>query len=147
MVRKYFSTEDGNLETAILIGSREKVYSDIDLSFTKKPSGDVYKKREAAAVKQSVKNILLTNKTEKPFNADFGGGLNDILFELVDDDNEELIELAVVSAIENYEPRAKVLSVLVNMEPDNNTARVRVEFSVINLDQIVTLETSIIRLR
>ena len=58
---RQLSIEDGNLSSSILT-SREKKYSDIDLLFDKKPSGDIYKKQEAAAVKQSVKNIVSTTQ-------------------------------------------------------------------------------------
>ena len=72
-VTKAFSVEDGNLNSQPIIATRKVAYSDIDLTFTAKPSGDIYKKVDAADVKQSVKNLLLTNYTEKPFNMLFGG--------------------------------------------------------------------------
>lgn len=147
MVRKYFAPEDTNQQSALLIGSRRVPYSDIDLSFQKRPIGDIYKKTEAAAVKQAVKNLLLTNLTEKPFQPTFGGDLSKLLFELADDESSEILELAIITAIENWEPRAKVLSVRANVTPDNNTARIRVTFRVLNLEEEVTLETTVTRLR
>ena len=147
MVRRYFTPEDTNQETAILLGARRIPYSDIDLSFQKRPVGDIYKKREAAAVKQAVKNLLLTNLTEKPFQPTFGGDLSNLLFELANNDADEILELAVATAIENWEPRAKVTNIQVNVTPDNNTARVRVTFQVISIEEEVTLETTVIRLR
>ena len=65
---RVFSIEDGNLQSRSLVTSRNKLYSDIDLTFAKRPSGDVYKKTDGAAVKQSIKNLMLTNLGEKPFN-------------------------------------------------------------------------------
>ena len=62
-----FAVEDKNLNQASIIVSRNKLYRDIDLSFTVKPSGEIYKKIDAGAVKQSIKNLLLTNHFEKPF--------------------------------------------------------------------------------
>lgn len=147
MVRKYFAAEDGDLQTRSLVTSRSKTYSDLDLTFTKKPSGDVYKKTDAAAVKQAVKNLLLTNPGEKPFNPYFGGGLNDLLFELANDETNFLLTEYITAAIENFEPRAKLLSIVPNVTPDNNTARVKVEFQIVNTSETVTLETTVIRLR
>ena len=147
MVRRFFAAEDTNQQTEILYGSRPTPYSDIDLLFQKKPSGDIYKKREAAAVKQAVKNLLLTNRLEKPFLPTFGGDLSSILFELADDETDDILELAVTTAIENWEPRAKIKDLRVNMLPDSNTARVKVTFDVINLEEEVTLETTVTRLR
>lgn len=147
MVRKYFAAEDGDLQTRSLTTSRNKEYSDLDLTFTKKPSGDVYKKTNAAAVKQAVRNLLLTIPGEKPFNPYFGGGLNDLLFELANDDTNILLTEYITAAIENFEPRAKLLSIVPNVQPDNNTARVRVEFQVVNTSETVVFETTVIRLR
>ena len=147
MVRKYFAAEDGDLQTRSLTTSRNKEYSDLDLTFTKKPSGDVYKKTNAAAVKQAVRNLLLTTPGEKPFNPYFGGGLNDLLFELANDDTNILLTEYITAAIENFEPRAKLLSIVPNVQPDNNTARVRVEFQVVNTSETVVFETTVIRLR
>ena len=78
---RQLSIEDGNLKSSILT-SRQKKYSDLHLSFDKKPSGDIYKQQEAAAVKQSVKNIVSTNRNEKPFNVNFGADITGMLFEL-----------------------------------------------------------------
>lgn len=56
------SIEDRKLGTATVIGSRTKLYKDIDLSFAKQPNvGDIYKKSDAAAVKQAMRNLLSTN--------------------------------------------------------------------------------------
>ena len=146
MVTRAFAVEDGNLNTASLITSRTKVYSDIDLTFAKKPSGEIYKKTDAAAVKQAVKNLLLTNKYEKPFQPNFGGNLNDLLFELVDNDTVYEIDGAIREAIKRYEPRARVRQIATNLQADANTIGVTVTFQVINTEEVVTLETNITRL-
>ena len=147
MVRKYFAAEDGDLQTRSLVTSRDRLYSDLDLTFTKKASGDVYKKTDAAAVKQAVKNLLLTNVGEKPFHPFFGGGLNDLLFELADDETNVLLTEHITAAIRNFEPRAKLLSIIPNVQPDSNTARVKIEFQIVNTSETVTFETTVIRLR
>jgi hypothetical protein len=59
MVTRAFAVEDGNLNTTSLVTSRNRLYKDIDLTFAKKPSGEIYKKTDAAAVKQAVKNSII----------------------------------------------------------------------------------------
>lgn len=147
MAVRAFSVEDGNLSTqSTLTAARKRAFSDVDLAFTARPNGDVYKKTDAASIKQSVKNLLLTNTGEKPFSS-FGGNLSDFLFELADADIEFDIRDQVVRAIENYEPRAQVLDLEVFPNIDRNEIRVKITFLVKNIDQIVTLETNITRLR
>jgi len=147
MVTRAFAVEDGNLNTASLVTSRNRLYKDIDLTFAKKPSGEIYKKTDAAAVKQAVKNLLLTNKFEKPFQPEFGGDLNNLLFELVDNDTVYEIDGAIREAIRKYEPRARVRQVATNLQPDANSISVTVTFQIISTEEIVTLDTTITRLR
>ena len=146
-IRRVLSTEDGNLQKSALVSSRTVDYLDIDLTFSKRPSGDIYKKKDAAAVKQSVKNLLLTDFFEKPFQPFFGGNLRAMLFELADPDTEEEVEENIINAINNYEPRAEVQSIDVNVLPDQNDMRVSVVFQIVNTQETVTFTTNLSRLR
>jgi len=144
---KAFSIEDGNLATKPIITSRERIYKDIDLSFANRPSGDVYKKTDAAAVKQPIKNLLLISNTEKPFRPYFGGNLGRMLFELSEDYDEDNIRDTIMNAIGNFEPRARVRQVNVNTSPDFNSVDVTVIFQVISTSEVEQLNVSLTRLR
>jgi phage baseplate assembly protein W len=146
-IRRVLSIEDGNLQKSTLISSRTVDYLDIDLTFNKKPSNDVYKKRDAAAVKQSIKNLLLTDFYEKPFQPFFGGNLRAMLFELADEDTEDEVEQNIRDAITKYEPRAEILTITVNVLPDQNDMRVSVYFKIISTQETVTFTTNLSRLR
>ena len=141
------AAEDGFLEVSTLIGTRSRLYKDIDLTFANKPSGEIFKKESSAAVKQAVKNLMLTNYFEKPFQPKFGGNLRDMLFDLADDDAEEDIEDRIKNAISIFEPRAQALNVTAVATPDRNAIRVTVEFRVINTQETVTVTTVLARLR
>jgi phage baseplate assembly protein W len=147
MVTRAFAVEDGNLSTRSLVTTRTRLYSDIDLTFSKKPSGEIYKKTDAAAVKQAVKNLLLTNKYEKPFQPSFGGDLNNLLFELVDNDTVYELDAAVRETVARYEPRALIRTVKTNLQPDANNIDVTITFQVVNTEELITLGTTITRLR
>lgn len=145
---KAFAVEDGNPSVSTIIGSRSVEYKDIDLTFTNKSvSGEIYKKTSAAAVKQAVKNLVMTNFAEKPFNPNFGANIRSLLFELADEDIEEDIENNVISAINRSEPRAKILNVLANANPDRNAVDVTITFQVINTQEEVSLSIVLARLR
>lgn len=147
MATKAFSLQDGNLNTKTIRSARNREYIDIDLLFEHRPSGDIYKKKEAAAVKQAVKNLLLTSETEKPFNPKFGANLNSALFDLDTNYDPKYISDLIANAITIYEPRAKVLSVAVNVIPERNELRATIEFEVINIGEVVSLELNLARLR
>jgi phage baseplate assembly protein W len=141
---KIYSTEDGNLNTSIRI-VKEREYSDVDLSLTARTAtdGDVFKKTDAASVKQAIKNLLLTNKFEKPYRPNYGANLRSLLFELMTEDvGEEIIE-NIKKSIARYEPRAKVLGVKVTATPDYNSVTATIEFRVISTGLVDTLRVSL----
>jgi phage baseplate assembly protein W len=144
---RVLSKEDGDLNSISIVTSRNKEFLDIDLLFAAKPNGELFKKRDAAAVKQAVKNLIQTNFYEKPFLPFFGANIRDLLFELAYDDVGEDIRQTVITAIRTYEPRARVLDVTARALPDNNSLEVTIEFQVINTQEIVRFTTTIARLR
>jgi len=146
-ITKVLSYEDRNLSSSIIVGSRQRQFIDIDLSFAKKTTGDVYKKYDAASVKQSVKNIILTNYNEKPFLPSFGSSIRDLLFELADDNTAFLIEQRILTAIENNEPRAQIIRIEAQHVPDSNAVSATIIFKVINSNEPVELSVFLQRLR
>ena len=146
MARAY-SLEDGNLSRRTINQAIGRSYSDLDLTFTAKPSGDDYKKLEVAAVKQAVKNLLMTGNAEKPFQPNFGANLGVALFELdTDYQPEEMAEL-IDTAIKRYEPRARVLEIDFTTYPDRNEIRATITFEVQNVGEVVSLDVDLARLR
>lgn len=144
---KVFSTQDGTVSEITSIVSRKVEYRDIDLSFAKKTNGELFIKKDAAAVIQAVKNLIQTNHFEKPFEPFYGGNVRALLFELADDDVEIEIEETIAQTINEYEPRAKVLNIFVNSNPDMNDIKVTLEFQILNTEEVVEFTTALSRLR
>tara|TARA_Y100000816_G_scaffold126552_1_gene89076 strand:+ start:381 stop:821 length:441 start_codon:yes stop_codon:yes gene_type:complete len=144
---KVFSIEDGNIGNANLISARKITYADIDLSFANKPSGDIFKKEHAAAVKQSVRNLLMTNFSEKPFLPRYGGNLNSFLFSLNTEVDELALEEKIIETVEIFEPRASVKNVEVISNDNRNEIAVTVTFQVLSTNEVITTEISLTRLR
>lgn len=146
-ITKSLSIEDTNLAKRSIVSAREQVYSDIDLSFAKKSNGDIFKKTEAAAVKQAVKTLIQTNFGERPFNYYFGSNIRALLFEPVTPDTVAEIDINIRLAIQNFEPRAELLDVRVLDEIDKNSVNVSVRFRVISTNEVVEIKTAFSRLR
>ena len=144
---RVFSIEDGSIDTVSITTSRNKAYSDLDLTFARKDNDDIFKKNDAAAVKQAVKNLLLTNFGEKPFNPRFGGNLNAFLFRLDTEFDELEIEDSVAQAIANFEPRAILRNVKATLLSDQNSVNVKVIFQVVNIPETQELSINIAGLR
>ena len=144
---RVFSIEDGNISKKPIITSQNRTYTDIDLSFKKKNNGELFKKTDAAAVKQAVKNLLLTNLGEKPFRPFYGGDLNRFLFNLSEEFDEVEIEDTIASAMAIDEPRAQLQSVKSVLSPDFNSVQVTVNFQVVSTQEPVELNITLARLR
>lgn len=142
------SQEDGNLNSIPIISSRNKPYLDIDLLFTAKPTtGDIYKKTDAAAVRQAVKTLLLTNAFEKPFLPRFGADLRKLLFDLNDPIVAPTVRRQILENIAVYEPRCIPQEVRINNIIDSNEIEVSVTFQIKSTLEQVTLTTTVSRLR
>lgn len=147
-VTKALSAEDGNLNRSFL-GARQVPYKDIDLSMVANlGTGDIYRKTDAEAVKQGVKNLLMTNQTEKPFQPHFGADFESLLFDLMHPEEiEESIKRKITNAIRSFEPRAKLITTVVNAAQDQNKIFISITFSILNTDTVVRLTTTVNRLR
>lgn len=143
-----FSIEDGNLQNKPITVSVDREYSDIDCTFTPKPTtGDIYKKTDAAAVRQAVKNLLMTDRGSIPFRPYYGGNLEGMLFALSTELDEDDIEDAIRLAIKNNEPRAEVREVSALFNEDTYSLSVRLVFAVVNTPKVVTMDLTIARSR
>lgn len=150
MASRAFSIEDGGLaKTSTSKMTQNREYIDIDLSFAAKGAGDVYKKISVSSVKQALKNLLLTNRTEKPFSPYFGANLRSYLFELADEYTENTIRKVIIENIKAFEKRVdpQTLKVYTEMDADNNTLTITIVFNVINSSETQELTTRLNRLR
>jgi phage baseplate assembly protein W len=110
-----------------------RIYSDIDFTFMPKPvTGDVALSYDQQAVIRSVRNLLLTNHFERPFNPDLGSNLNALLFENISPSLTVAIQNEIMSTISNYEPRALVKTVAVSVLPDQNSYSATITFYIAN---------------
>jgi len=131
------------------IRARTKPYFDFDFPFKKHPvTKDVPIKRDVEAVKQSVRNILLTRRGEKFFDPDFGGSLTEFLFENFDPIVEAEMNQRIVNTLRNYEPRVKVLNIEIEDLSERNALHLRLEVQILSPENLTTdIEFIIERLR
>ena len=124
-------------------------YSDLDLFFAAKGvSKDISKVTDIQAVKRSVRNLVLTNHYEKPFHPEIGSGVRDILFEPMTPITANILARKIEDVIENFEPRAKLISVRAQPNLDRNEYECTIQFYVINTPtELVDLTVMLERLR
>ena len=124
-------------------------YTDLDLFFAKKStSKDISKVTDIQAVKRSVRNLILTNHYEKPFHPEIGSGVRGVLFELMTPITAHVLTQQIELVIENFEPRAKIISVRAQPNLDRNEYECTIEFYVANAPtELVDLTVFLERLR
>ena len=99
----------------------KKIYSDLDLTFTRNPvTGDVPFSYDEQAVIRAIRNLLLTNFLERPFQPKLGSNLNAFLFENSSAITASALETEISAVISNYEPRARISAVNVTALEDQN---------------------------
>ena len=124
-------------------------YSDLDLFFGKtKASKDDGRVFDIQAVKRSVRNLVLTNHYEKPFHPEIGSGVRDVLFENMTPTTAHILTRKIEMVIENYEPRARLISVSAFPNLDRNEYECTIKFYVVNTPtELVDLTVFLERLR
>lgn len=106
-------------------------FRDIDISFKKHPGNkDILKKFDVDAAKFALKNLLLANKYDKPFDPNYGLGLYGFLFENYSPAMGIILKRRVIEQVEAYEPRVVVEDVQLLDEGDSNTLTLKVMFYV-----------------
>tara|TARA_Y100001937_G_scaffold128060_1_gene202280 strand:- start:827 stop:1231 length:405 start_codon:yes stop_codon:yes gene_type:complete len=125
-----------------------RTFSDLDLNFTKHPvRKDVNTLTAERAVIGAVKNLILTNHYERPFQPDLGSNLRRMLFENMDNIQAAALEREIGEVINNFEPRASVKNIAVNPKYDENGYEVELTFFIQNLTAPVTINFFLERIR
>ena len=112
-------------------------FKDLSLSFAKnKVTDDLLVKKEDAAVKQAVLNLLLTNKGERVYDSDYGSNIRTYLFEPLDFGTAGTIKDEIVRTLNNYEPRVTVDECIAEPNIESNGFDVRLDFEVLSRSDI-----------
>jgi len=128
--------------------SRQPDYKDLDLDFMINPiTGDINKKTGTDAVKRSIRNLIFTNYYERPFKSSIGSDVTRLLFDNVDVLTASFIEDAIIRLINNFEPRARLNSVRVTADYDNNGFGVEIKYTVVNTETPATFSLFLERIR
>jgi phage baseplate assembly protein W len=125
-----------------------RIFSDLDLTFTKHPvSKDITRRYDDDAIKQSVKNLLLTRNFERPFHSEIGSPIRQLLFDLPGPMFNVMLQRAVIDVINNFEPRVNIIDVRVDDYSDANEVYVTLEFTIVNTERPLTLDLALERTR
>ena len=128
------------------------IYKDLSLFFTPNPvSGDVTMVTDVQDIKRSVRNLVMTNRFEKPFHPEIASHVRDLLFERFTPITFNLLRNRIETVLTNYEPRVTLTDVEVEdpgfQRMDNNELNVRIFFTLKNDPEIQSVDILLERLR
>ena len=125
-----------------------RIYKDLDLDFGRNTvTNDVNKLTDVEAVKRSVRNLINTNHFERPFHPELGGNVRALLFENMTPLTALNLQRKIEEVLNNFEPRAKITQILADPDIDRNGYRLEIKFYVIGIQNPITVETFLERLR
>ena len=105
------------------------------MSFETNPlNDDLIGLKNSSAIARSLRNIVFTQPGEKFFQPEFGSRVSESLFDIVDDLSALSIRDEIRSSIINYEPRVKLLDVVVIPNPEENEMNVTIKYEIVGLD-------------
>ena len=123
-------------------------YTDIDLNFSRNPvTNDVSILQDAASIKAAVKNLILTDAGERPFNPTLGSSIRGLLFEPASPIIASEIEARIRTVLRNFEPRVKILRVDVVTIFDRNEFEVTIGFRMTGDTRTTVVPITLKRLR
>ena len=122
------------------------IYSDIDISFKAHPvTGDIIKTKNATVIKQSMRQILQTRANERLGHPEIGAGVQELLFEPMNQLTENRLVRKIADSLRMLEPRATIRDIIIMGEPDRNTYRIKIIFTMLGQQTDETFETFLYR--
>ena len=113
---------------------QSKSFRDFSLTFEKNAvTNDVLSLKNEAAIKASVRNIIMYNFFEKPFNPLFGGNVVGLLFENASPTQAADLESRIADAINIHEPRVAHLETKALWTEDRNQLDVSIRYVILGI--------------
>ena len=136
------------LSTQISIVSKKKGWADLNLSLILHPiRKDIIPLRDDAAIKNAVRNLVLTNFYERPFQPEKAANLRGLLFEPADTITKLEIRDAIWNVLQDYEPRIWVRAVDIIDNSERNHWDITIIFKIKEFDTNAEVEIILQRLR
>ena len=121
--------------------SRSRSFTDLAIGMARNANTkDVAVVKNDNAIKQAVRNLIMTSPGEKPFQPLVGSNISQLLFEPLDDFTEDAIRQEIINTINRFEPRVRLETVEVIGNFSRNTFDVTVEYRIVGIPIVETIE-------
>jgi phage baseplate assembly protein W len=127
---------------------QRELYSDFSIDFTPHPnSGDLTRQVNELAIKRSLRNIIMTDKNERPFQPTLGSNIRKSLFDNVSSATSQNLKQNILDAISTHEQRVRVSNVEVIHDDLRQAYRINIFFFIVNSVTQSALTLTLYRVR
>tara|TARA_Y100000996_G_scaffold376356_1_gene327695 strand:+ start:234 stop:635 length:402 start_codon:yes stop_codon:yes gene_type:complete len=111
-----------------------KPFKDISASFKSNPlNSDLIGLKNANAIARAIRNLILTEPGEKPFQPDLGSEVYSSLFNTLDQITASNIKQQIENTIVKYEPRVDLDEVVVEANQYKNAFDVQIFYEIVGI--------------
>ena len=112
-----------------------KPFKDISAAFQTNPlNSDLIALKNENAISRSIRNLILTQPGDKPFQPDLGSEVYESLFETLDQITASSVQQQIENTIIKYEPRVDLRDVTVTANIPNNAFDVLINYEIIGIE-------------
>ena len=112
-----------------------KPFKDISATFQTNPlNSDLIALKNENAISRSIRNLILTQPGDKPFQPDLGSEVYESLFETLDQITASSVQQQIENTIIKYEPRVNLRDVTVTANIPNNAFDVLINYEIIGIE-------------
>ena len=112
-----------------------KPFKDISATFQTNPlNSDLIALKNENAISRSIRNLILTQPGDKPFQPDLGSEVYESLFETLDQITASSIQQQIENTIIKYEPRVDLKDVFVKANIPDNAFDVLINYEIIGIE-------------
>jgi phage baseplate assembly protein W len=112
-----------------------KGFKDISAVFEVNPlNDDLIVLKNSNAIARSIRNLIFTNRGDKPFNPFLGSRVNQMLFDPMDQISSVSLRSEIERTINSFEPRVNLNKVTVTPNYDENQYDIVIKYQIIGID-------------
>ena len=112
-----------------------KGFKDISAIFEVNPlNDDLIVLKNSNAIARSIRNLIFTNRGDKPFNPFLGSRVTEMLFDPMDQISSVSVKAEIERTINSFEPRVNLEKVTVTPDYDGNQYDVVIKYQIIGID-------------
>ena len=142
------ATDKSVQTTPVSTVSMKKGLADLDLSLRIHGiQKDIMPLKDDKAIRNAVKNLVLTNFYERPFQLEKGANLTGYLFEPADMITAFEMKEAIKEVLATYESRITVRNIQILNDLDQNGWIVNIHFLIKNINIVTNVEVLLRRTR